>query len=147
MLARCRDLLYLARLTWCSQAHCRLSDSCDYQWQMPGTWGIEHYFCIYISTSPVSLKHVRKEKCQNVVFASWWEGQGHVGSFPSWGKKILLQVCSFHCDLRFKLFLDSEELKTESQRICVPCCKARQLAEQAHVTPCLVGGLSNLAAP
>lgn len=59
----------------------------------------------------------------------------------------MLKVCSFHCDLKFKVFLDSKELKTEFQRICVPCCKARQLAEQAHVTPCLVGGLSNLAAP
>lgn len=59
----------------------------------------------------------------------------------------MLEVCSFHCDLKFKLFLDSEEVKTESQRICVACYKARQLAEQAHVTARLVGGLSNLAAP
>lgn len=66
-------------LTRCSQAHCRLSDSCDYQWQMPGTWGLEHYFCIYINTSPVSLKHVRKKESLNIVFASWQEGQSHVG--------------------------------------------------------------------
>lgn len=47
---------------------------------MPGTCGLHHCFCICIKTSPVSLKHVRKEKCLNIVFASWQEGQGHVGS-------------------------------------------------------------------
>lgn len=70
----------LPGLTWCSQAHCRLSDSCEYQWQMPRSWGLEHYFCIYINIPPVSLKHIKKEECLNIVFASWQEGQGHIGS-------------------------------------------------------------------